>query len=329
LQGYVDNWFLISKVDDDSHSSRWDVLKSAFVKLGLFMHEEQISSSQAVNAIGWDWDTKSGLMICTLDKYDACASRLLDWNSRALNNLPFSSLEFEQLVGLLQWVCAACPVIVTSLAAMRAVTLKSNSPSSHSTYGIVLSPECKESVLFLHQFFTGWNRKCSLFAGFSPVCSWEVLIRCDASTDFGAGGFSLPSRECCIYPWSEEDRRLALSHSDEPGRESTTVCELLAILLLLRFFGERLRGKRVQFESDSEPAIRILSKCFSEKPACLFVVRKIRDLCASFNIIPRWEHILSSLNSIADSLSHNDFPQAVAHAKAELSLQLKPPSCPA
>ena len=325
LHGYVDNWFLFSRGGDASHNVRWATLKGLFDQLGISMHEEQKSCDQVVNALGWDWDTDSRLMICPTDKHEVCVSRLSGWHAKALADQPFSSEEIERLVGLMQWISSACPVAVPYVASLRAVTLRftSTAPRSHCT--IKLSAEAKECVAFLHGFFAQWDRKQPLFAGFSPICAWQYLIRCDASTLFGAGGFILPSRRSYIHAWSEEERQLALSHSTDPDRESTTVFELLGLLLFLGFLGEVLRGKRVQIELDSEPAVRCLLRGFSVTPACLLLVRKIRDHCARLCIIPRFEHILSSLNSIADHLSHNDFDQANERAKVELSLPLMSP----
>jgi hypothetical protein len=113
-----------------------------------------------------------------------------------------------------------------------------------------------------------------------------------------------------IYAWDSEDRAKALAHSVSPIRESTTFFELLGILKILTYLAPILRGKRVQIESDNEAAIRDLICCFSGKPLCMEVIAEIRDLCAINFIIPRFEHILSQFNSIADRLSHDDFTQA-------------------
>jgi len=99
--------------------------------------------------------------------------------------------------------------------------------------------------------------------------------------------------------------------------------ELLIILLAIRTFRDHLCGKRVQFECDSEPAVRILSKAYSEEPGCQLVVGEIVALCMQLHIVPRWEHILSTLNPLADALSHNDLSQAQRLAVSELGGSLR------
>ena len=157
------------------------------------------------------------------------------------------------------------------------------------------------------------------------MAQWEFLLRVDASTDFGAGGFCLPSATCFIHAWSADERARALAHSSTPIRESTTFFELQGILLALTHFAPQLRGKRVQIECDNEGAIRDLVTCFSGKTLCMEVIAQIRDLCAAFFITTRFEHILASFNCIADSLSHDLFSQAYALCQQELQVNLLEP----
>ena len=188
-----------------------------------------------------------------------------------------------------------------------------------------LDDRCKAAVAELASFFMAWDRKCVLFAGFSHLSSWEVLIKVDASTDFGSGGFCFPSLDCHIHMWSSEERACAMAHSVNAVRESTTFFELLGILLILTNFAPLLHGKRVQIECDNEAAVRDLVCCFSGKPMCMHIIARIRNLCAANHIIPRFEHILSAFNSIADRLSHDDFPQADSLCLNEFSRHLLPP----
>jgi hypothetical protein len=102
---------------------------------------------------------------------------------------------------------------------------------------------------------------------------------------------------------------------------------LRGIFIILSLFAPRLKGKHVQIECDNEAAVRDLVCCFSGKPImmCMQVIANIRDLCAEHFIIPRFEHILSDFNTIADCLSHDDFPQASALCRLEFSRPLPPP----
>ena len=323
LLGFVDNWFLISRADCPSHDSRWSLLKDSFTQIGAPMHEEQRSCEGTVNALGWDWNLQTSCFSCPVDKYNHCVRTSSEWSLRAAANEPFTFVEIESLAGLFQWISIACPAIVPSIAALQALK---HSMKRSGALTRCLDERSKKAVIDLASFFLTWDRTSSLFAGFSPVYSWEILIKVDASTDFGMGGFCFPSFECLVHMWLPSERALALAHSTTPIRESTTFFELLGILRILTHFADACRGKRVQIECDNEGAVRDLVSCFSGRPLCLSLITEIRNLCAKFSIIPRFEHILSRFNSIADRLSHDDFPQANVLCNAEFRRSLQPPS---
>jgi hypothetical protein len=322
LLGYVDNWFLLSRAECATHDSRWEYLKTMFDQLGAPMHEEQSSLSGTVNALGWDWDMSTNMLVCPLDKYTNCLRLSAEWALRASANEVFTFNEIDSIAGLFQWISTACPAIIPAVASLQALKhgLKTSSLLERR-----LDSRSTTAVIALEKFFRSWSRSCPLFAGFSPVANWEHLIRVDASTDFGTGGFCVPSLNCFIHAWSASERALALAHSTTPLRESTTFFELQDILLILTHFAPLLRGKRVQIECDNEAAVRDLGSCFSGKPQCMSVIAQIRDLCADFTIIPRFEHILAGFNCVADQLSHNLFSQASAECQRELMSPLRAP----
>ena len=323
LLGFVDNWFLLSRASSKSHDSRWQLLKNSFMSIGAPMHEEQRSCDGVVNALGWDWNTQENCFSCPEDKYRHCVRVSGEWSIRAAANGVFSFAEIESLAGLFQWISIACPAIIPSIATLQALkhVMKRSGTSSRC-----LDDRSKIAVIDLAAFFLTWNRTCAIFAGFSPMYQWEILIKVDASTDFGTGGFCLPSFDCMVHEWLPSERAQALAHSTTPIRESTTVFELLGILRVLTLFAAACQGKRVQIECDNEAAIRDLVSCFSGKPMCLSIIFGIRDICASFSITPRFEHILSQFNSVADRLSHDDFTQASALCNDEFRRPLQSPS---
>lgn len=322
LLGYVDNWFLLSRASCPSHDTRWEHLKSVFDHLGPPMHEEQSSQLGIVNALGWDWDLQANIFSCPVDKYKNCLRLASDWAHRAAVNDIFTFKEIDSIAGLFQWISTACPAIIPAVASLQSLKHALKLSGLQERH---LDARCTSAVIALASFFASWDRSCKLFAGFSPVAQWEVLIRVDASTDFGTGGFCLPSRECIIHAWSPEERARALAHSTTPQRESTTFFELQGILLILTHFAPQLQGKRVQIECDNEAAIRDLVCCFSGKPLCMGVIAQIRDLCARSSITTRFEHILASFNCIADCLSHDLFLQARDACHQELHVVLLEP----
>lgn len=171
---------------------------------------------------------------------------------------------------------------------------------------VVLDDRGAFSVFCLWEFLSQWDRSASLFQGFSPTCSWNFLVRTDASTRFGLGGLCFPSGLAFSREWTAPERSFAFVAQ----RESSTCFELLAVLFSICTFGETFRRSRVQFELDSETGQRDLCRGFSAVPACLRVLHCIRILCASFCIVPRFEHVKRVFNPIADCLANGNIDQA-------------------
>jgi hypothetical protein len=323
LARYVDNFHRIAPASDTLFVSRWDYLKTRFAALGMPMHEEQSNANGPVKALGWEWDTKLLVFLCPLPKFQMLSTKSAEWASRAIKHEPFSFTEILSLVGIFQWLSAACPIIVPEITAIRNQRTKMEKHPQPLT-PIPLDAQGHDAIVFLRDFLQTWDRSCPLFAGFSPVASWQILVRCDASTEFGAGGFILPSCESFIHKWTSEEARSAKEHRSDSKRESTPFQELLTILLMIKRFKCQLVMKRVQFECDNETTVKIMNKCFSAAPPCMKIVGEIRSLCASLYIIPRFEHILNVYNCVSDALSHDDFPQAALWFKEEFGLNLLP-----
>jgi hypothetical protein len=267
-------------------------------------------------------DLKAGTFSCPTDKYENCLKLSKSWAERAMNKDKFTLNELESIGGLFQWICTACPAITSSVAAIQGMKHQlKRSGYAHTKLDI----RSEIAIVDLASFFPTWDRCCIISPGFSPATSWDVLIKVDASTDFGAGGFCIPSFSCLIHEWTAAERHNALNHRVDPIRESTCYFELRAIYLMLLNFTPQLTGKRVQVESDNEAAIIALVHCYSAKQKCMEVTRLIRDLCATASINPRFEHILGVYNSVADSLSHNDFATASNRCLDEFELPLLSP----
>jgi hypothetical protein len=311
---YVDNSFFIASRDDPTADDRWRRCCTLLADTGMDLHEEQDIDDGVLLALGWEW--RDAFFSCPLDKYHVQLRVITEWRGRAAAGQSFSAHEIERLIGLLQWVCTAASVLRPLVGSIRSVL---NCSRGRRRESLLLPAESVAAVELLYLFYISWNRDCPISMGFTPVSSWQSLVRTDASTLFGAGGFVFPRREAFIRAWSDADRFAAL----RTYRESTTFFELRAILLALEFFGPSLRGERVQFECDSEPAVFALRKCYSTDPGCADLIRSICLLCTSFHITPRWEHILGTFNSVADSLSHNRFAQALPLFEAELGAGLQ------
>jgi len=337
LDHYVDNMFLLSSNSDPSHLARLERLHQILTGLGLPLHEEQFGP--VVNALGWDWDLVGMTMSCPEDKYYNIVNHLKKWQSSVARGHPLRCKQVEKLIGFMNWVTTACPSLSTKIGALRASLTKAVKQKKPT---VALDPAGKHALQFMLSFFSLWDRSSTIFHDFSPCHSWDHLIRVDASTTFGAGGFTVPLGVAFSSRWSDEDRALALhiapltalpafsaSHASDmpPGqdpsallRESTTVFELLGVLEGLRRLGSLMRGSRVQIELDNQVAVLGLKTWFSPTASCLSVLDRIHSLVISLSLTLRVEFIPRIHNHIADALSLNDLLQAQELFRSEFGL---------
>ena len=123
------------------------------------------------------------------------------------------------------------------------------------------------------------------------MVSFEVLIRIDASTEDGAGGFlfcpGLPVLPAFWHKWSAKERPKAFVKD----HHSSTFFEAWAYAMALRVFSKFCRGKRVLLEIDSAPAGMALDNAHSKRPAVMVHVRDARMTVARGHIVLRVRHM--------------------------------------
>ena len=146
----------------------------------------------------------SRLSGCSEVMFRACQARSASFADRALADDSFTYVDIESLAGLFQWISTACTAIILSVTALQALKHRLK---HHGASGGKLDARSRAATISLRDFFTTWNRTCSWFMGFSPSTTWEVLVRCDASTDFGAGGFCLRCNASFMLGHQTRERR--------------------------------------------------------------------------------------------------------------------------
>ena len=292
-----------------SHISRCMMIKDLLRSTGVDLHEEQCGP--VLTALGWEWHP-DGTFVCQLTNYNVVYSFVQSWCLRIRANRPILVKDLMSVTGLLYWISSACLNIVPLIHVLHQAAYK----CSH--INISLDERCSYSVFAIWDFITTWNRCSPVFQGFSPACSWQSLVRTDASSSFGCGGFILPMSLCFSHSWSQIEREVAFVDVFQ----SSTLIELLGIEYALTNFGHLMRGQRVQFELDSEVGHRDLIRSFSPKPLILGCVHRIRTLCSSLSIIPRFEHIKRIFNPIADLLATGNTSQAISLGREQLSVDL-------
>ena len=240
----------------------------------------------------------------------------------------------DSLLGFLNWLSVACPVVRLLILPVRLCVKRSR---SRSAVRVSLDRQAVHSVVIVSDFFRTWSRRQRFFQDFSPLHSWEFLIRSDGSTSIGAGSVVYPGGFALSFAWSEVHRRMlwgmvpsadtSCSGTAPLARESSGVGELLSLLFAVRTFGPLCRRRRVLFELDSESMESALGVWFSDKPHIVALLDEIYRSLISFEILPRFRFIPRLYNRVADSLSTDDFAQADSFARLDLGICLRRVPC--
>ena len=177
------------------------------------------------------------------------------------------------------------------------------------------TPRAIEAIQFWEKHFPKWNRMSPFFMDFGPCASAERWGRVDASTDWGCGGWCMPSRRGFRHEWTSAERKAAMRNE----RESTGMLELMGAVRWIKLFADQCRGRRVLLELDNEAAVRGLESAFSPAGDLLDLIREFKTTCVEFSICVRVRHVLGvPFNAIADALSHNNLGLAQCLARQEL-----------
>ena len=301
---FVDNWYLVAKASDTTFARRAELLEALLTGLGAEVHEQQMGPS--FNALGWNFDTEALSITCPQDKLSFYRNQLVKWSKSSLDSNRMSTKRCEKLTGILNFLATVTPsfrVVVGHLKSARRKAINKKESS------FVLPPEALAAILAVAKFMSSWSGSSPMFKPFSPRDPWDFLLRLDASSEFGFGGFALPLERGMARAWTPEER--ALSLSPQLKSESSTALELMGLKGLLLMFAPRMKGARVQIEMDSATSILGLRAWNSEIAVILSLLSDIHGLCIEHSIIARFEHIGREFNQVADHLSKDQTPQAV------------------
>ena len=301
---FVDNWYLVAKATDTTFVRRAELLEAILTGLGAEVHEQQ--TGPRFNALGWDWDTEALSVTCPQDKLSFYRNQLAKWSKASLESNRMSTKRCEKLTGILNFLATVTPSFRTVVGHLKSARRKAINKKESS---FKLPPEALAAILAVAKFMSSWSGSSPMFKPFSPRDPWDFLLRLDASSEFGFGGFVLPLERGMARAWSPEER--ALSLSPQLKSESSTALELMGLKGLLLKFASRMRGARVQIEMDSATSILGLRAWNSEVLVILSLLSDIHGLCIEHSIVARFEHIGREFNVIADHLSKDLTPQAV------------------
>ena len=216
---------------------------------------------------------------------------------------------------------------------------------------ISLTAECVHAIQMGSAFINKWSGQRPFFSDFSPISTWQFLIRSDGSTRFGVGALLYPGNLGFSHKWDaleieklwgfvpdekflaeKASAPLAVVRAEEEKshlleRESSSVAELFGALYALRSFGHQIQGRRVLLEIDNESMYFALRSWFSEKPYLLDLINEIFETSSFYHIILRIEFIPREYNVVADALSLGLVTQASRYYRRHFGLPLSIVEC--
>ena len=257
VHNFVDNWFLVAKRGDTTFPKRAQKLESLLTDLGAEVHEQQWGPK--FEALGWEWDTEKLTITCPADKLEFYRNQLKKWVGLSVASGRMSAKRSEKLSGILNFLATVSPSFRTVLGQFKVARRKAENRKECS---FALTKGALGALLAVEKFVSTWSGSSPMFKPFSPRDPWDKLLRLDASSDFGFGGFVLPLERGHARAWTPEER--ALSLAPQLKSESSTALELMGLRNLLSLYAPMMRGSRVQIEMDSATSILGLRVWISE-----------------------------------------------------------------
>jgi hypothetical protein len=316
---FVDNFFYFGRRGRMSCRERGKMLVELGRKAGMDFHEFQEGTE--MKALGWLWRSSPELeMECGQVKFEAVRRLLLEFNERRPRPCVMTLSEVRTMVGIMYFLSSGFTVGSPHVAAFIGLRTEGDSRAARlnlrpSQVAITVKDAALEALVFWSEFFPSWNRICPIVAGFSPVASYDYVGMVDASTDFGCGGvvFNVATGALhgFVHKWTEVERAAALVIE----KESTGVYEAKGAAEWFRLFGHMCSKSRLLLLMDNASAVIGVDRAYSKKEGLLVPIREARGVCAEFYITLRVRHVLTSLNPVADALSHDDVPQAQCEAR--------------
>ena len=313
VAAYVDNFFGLwhLKAPGLSPHERCERAEALFARLGIKLHECMVGVP-LWKGLGWMWDVANApVMVCMEDKFVFFSTRLAGWAGKP--SLVFA--ELESAVGLMLFLAAGFSLGRAQVACLRGpLTAHATAAAAvgKHRFACPLTHQAQTAIAWWHTFFGTWDRRCPCVLSFGPVASFEVLIRVDASTEWGCGGWAWVRGSdkafFFTHEWSAEDRLLSFVRS----RESTGCLETYGVALAAERFAHLCEGRRVLVESDGQCAIQALQKAYSDKANMMVFIMRAWEALTRVFATARFSHVVGvRFNRVADLLSHGRVEEAV------------------
>ena len=283
LLHYLDDFFTLGPPNSDIGASRLQALKLAANEIGIPLSPAKcVGPTTCLTFLGIELDSNRMIARLPADKLAELVAILQEWATKKSCKLK----ELQSLVGKLNHACAVVPQGRTFVR--RLLDLLKGHSSKKSRF-IRLNSECKRDIEWWRSLLPVWDG-----VYFFDLPEWapvpDLLLSTDASGSIGYGAYC--SGEWFNGMWSSTQRSNSIAYK-----------ELFPIVLACLVWGEKWRNCRIQFCSDNQSVVAIISSGTSRDSQLMQLLRELFLCAARFNFKVSAKHVAGKDNGIADSLS--------------------------
>ena len=153
-----------------------------------------------------------------------------------------------------------------------------------------LNLQCKADIAWWLSFVQQWNG-----VAFLPSLPSRTSVVADASGSWGCGAYDSTTREWFQLPWPAPWKQVGIAPK-----------ELLPLVVAAAIWGAAWHGSLVQFWSDNQAVVAVLSTRSSRDTQMLHLLRCLFFFQAQFQFELKAQHVPGRLNAAADALSRNN-----------------------
>ena len=200
--------------------------------------------------------------------------------------------KLQSLTGMLNF---ACQVIEPGRAFSRRLynlAIGLSQPYHH----VKITKEVKQDLLVWDSFLTNYNGR-TFFLDYIWEDNNHLHLHTDAASTIGFG--AVFNNKWIVGIWEPQCLRMNI-----------TLLELYPIYLSLEIWGDQLRNKCIQLNTDNMAVVHILNNFTSKDNMIMILVRRLVLTCINKNILIRARHICGQLNVIPDLISRQQVPKA-------------------
>lgn len=292
LLHYLDDFLFGGKKGTNQCASIMAVFQDKMTLLGVPVASEKTEGpTTKICFLGLEIDSEEMVIRIPKSKIDEITQKIQEILPRQKCTLK----QMQSLIGSLNFACRAvtpgrpfCRRLINAICGL-----------TKQHHHLRITAGMKKDLTLWLQFFKNFNG-VSVFHERFWVSNEDIQLFTDSAggSDLGFGAYFAGKWSCGAWPQSWVSQGII---------EDITVLELFPLLVSLSIWGEELRNKKILFRVDNLAVVHIVNSMTSKSDRVMTILRAFTLQCLHLNIAVRAQHVSSSSNQVADSLSRFQF----------------------